>query len=162
MRVQGCAVPADGLLQTYVGQGATYTDCFEVMAPCAVTLPDFITAFYTTWLFRLERFVLSQVLRRRFTDDDVHALAQGADRFAAWRVELRDDTQILLCELSGHTRSYLAVSAKEDGETRLIFGSAVVPARGKPLGRIVAAFTPLHRVYSKALLQLAMRKLREN
>jgi hypothetical protein len=148
------------LLQRYVGAGANYTDCFEVMSPDAVTLPDFIEAFYSTWLFRLERMVLSVTLRRRIVDTDVEALALGADRFAAWTVEGREDAQILLCDTSGHTRSYLAVSAKDGGVTRLIFGSAVMAQNGKPLGRGVTALTPLHRFYSKALLRLAERKLR--
>lgn len=162
MIARACAVPGDALLQSYVGVGANYTDCFEVMSPGAVTLPDFIEAFYTTWLFRLERAVLTVTLRRQIADTDVQALAQGADRFAAWTVEEREDAQILLCDTSGHTRSYLAVSAKDGGVTRLIFGSAVVAPRDKPLGRGVSFLIPLHRYYSKALLRLAERKLRHS
>ncbi|MGC1496060.1 MAG: hypothetical protein WA790_09635 [Sulfitobacter sp.] len=157
---RACTVPGDGLLQVYVEQGANYTDCFEAMSPGAVTLPDFIEAFYTTWLFKLERFVLMLVLRRRISDADVTALAQGADRFAVWTVEARAEDQILLCDLGGHTRSYLAVSAKDGGVTRLIFGSAVVAPKGKPLGRMVKVLEPVHRFYSKSLLRLAERKLR--
>lgn len=160
MIARACTVPRDALLQRYVGAGANYTDCFEVMSPGAVTLPDFITAFYTTWLFRLERTVLSVAMRRRITDADVQGLAQGADRFAAWTVEAREDVQILLCDTTGHTRSYLAVSAKDGGVTRLIFGSAVVARDNQPLGRGTTALIPLHRLYSKALLRLAERKLR--
>lgn len=154
------AVPNDGLLQTYVGHGANYTDCFEVLSPGTVTLPDFIEAFYTTWLFKLERFVLALYLRRRISDKDVRALAQGADRFAFWTVEGRARDQILLRDLGGHTRSYLAVSATDGVTTRLIFGSAVVAAEGKPLGRMVILLAPIHQFYSKALLRLAARKLR--
>ena len=160
MIARACDVPRDGLLQAYVGQGATYTDCFEVMSPHPVTLPEFIEAFYTTWLFRTERAVLSVVLRRRVRDSDVVALAQGGNSFAVWQVEARGETQILLREQSGHTRSYLAVSGKEGGVTRLIFGSAVVAAEGKPLGTFVRVLTPLHRFYSKCLIRLAERKLR--
>ena len=126
MIARACTVPADGLLQTYVGQGANYTDCYEVMLPGAVTLPEFIEAFYTTWLFKLERAVLSVVLRRRITNSDARALAEGADGFAVWTVEDREEAQILLLDHMWHTRSYLAVSHKAGGVTRLIFGSAVV------------------------------------
>jgi hypothetical protein len=147
-------------MQTYVGQGATYTDCFEVMSPAAVTLPDFIEAFYTTWLFKLERLVLSIVLRRRIRDADVRAMAMGGDSFAVWGVEARDDAQILLHDQMWHTRSYLAVALQKGGGTRLIFGSAVVAPDDKPLGRLVQITTPLHRFYSKALLLLAERNLR--
>ncbi len=160
MIARACAVPEDALLHPYVGRGATYTDCFEVMSPGVVTLPDFIEAFYTTWLFKLERMVLTVALRRRIGDADAQALAQGADHFAAWTVEGREETQILLCDTSGHTRSYLAISAKDGGVTRLIFGSAVVAQAGKPLGRLTTLLIPLHRVYSKALLRLTERKLR--
>lgn len=155
-------VPGDALLQRYVGAGANYTDCFEVMSPGAVTLPDFIQAFYTTWLFRMERAVLTVAMRRKISDTDVQALARGADRFAAWTVEARADAQILLCDTAGHTRSYLAVSATDGSATRLIFGSAVVARGDKPLGRGVTVLIPLHRFYSKALLRLAERKLRHS
>jgi hypothetical protein len=160
MIARACDVPRDGLLQAYVGQGETYTDCFEVMSPVGVTLPEFIEAFYTTWLFRLERLVLQVVLRRWIRDTDVKALATGADAFAAWTVEGRDEAQILLCDFAYHTRSYQAVSSKQGGATRLVFGSAVVVAEGKEMGRITRALLPLHRFYSKALLRLAERKLR--
>ena len=162
MRAQACVVPSEGLLQAYVGRGATYTDCFEVMTPSVVELPDFIEAFYTTWLFQMERSVLMLLLRRRIRDMEVRALATGAESFAAWRVERREEAEILLRERSGHTCSYLAVSDREGGGTRLIFGSAVVAAEGKPLGRMISAMIPLHRLYSKALLGLAERKLRKH
>ena len=160
MIARACDVPRDGLLQAYVGKGATYTDCFEVMSPHAVALPELIEAFYTTWLFRMERAVLSVLMRRWIPDAEVHALAQGGERFAVWQVEAREGSQILLKERSGHTRSYLAVSGKEGGVTRLIFGSAVVAPEGKPLGMFMHLLLPLHRLYAKALIRLAERKLR--
>lgn len=160
MMARAVPVPRDALLARYAGQGATYTDAFEVMSPHDIDLAAFISAFYTTWLFRLERAVLTVTLRRRIRDADVTALADGANRFAAWRVEDRSETQILMCDLSGHTRSWLAVSAKEGGVTRLVFGSAVVAAEGQQLGWFVRALVPLHRFYSKALLRLAERRLR--
>ena len=160
MIARACPVPKDALLQVYVGHETSYTDCFEVMSPHAVTLPELIIAFYTTWLFRLERVVLSVLLRRWVRDTDAQALAQGSDRFAAWQVEGREEMQILLADGVGHTRSYLAVSGKEGGATRLVFGSAVIAPEGRELGRMVRLLIPLHRFYSKALLRLAERKLR--
>ncbi|MBD3663195.1 hypothetical protein [Sulfitobacter aestuariivivens] len=160
MIARAVPVPLDALLQRYVGNGDTYTDAFEVMSPYAVDLEAFIEAFYTTWLFRLERWVLTLTLRRRIRDSDVVALASGADRFAAWRVEAREAGQILLCDHSGATRSWLAVSPKDGGATRLIFGSAVVAAEGKGLGRLVWLLIPLHRLYARALLRLAEQRLR--
>lgn len=158
---RACAVPQDGLLHRYVAQDGAYTDCFEVMHPMEADLPAFITAFYTTWLFRLERAVLTVLLRRRIRDADVTALAEGGVDFAAWRVEDRAEGQILLCDLSGATRSWLAVAPKEGGTTRLLFGSAVVPWDGQPLSRFVRVLIPAHRFYSRALLRLAEWRLRK-
>ena len=160
MIARACNIPRDGLLQAYATDGSTYTDCFEVMSPLAIPMEEFVQAFYSTWLFKVERLILSGVLRRLITDADVLALADGADSFAVWTVEARAQNQLLLCDMTGHTRSYLALSAKDGGVTRLIFGSAVVPSEGGQLGRGIQALMPLHRLYSKCLLRLAERKLR--
>jgi hypothetical protein len=154
-------VPQDALLHLYVVQEGAYTDCFEVMLPVSATMEEFVGAFYTTWLFRLERLVLSVARRRRITDAQVYALASGdADGFAVWRVEARAPGQLLLADESGHTRSYLAFVGKEGGVARLIFGSAVVPREGQSMPAWVRATIPLHKFYSKALLRLAERRLR--
>lgn len=161
MKVTPRAVPTDALLQRYVVRAGAYTDCFEVTLPGKVALPNLITAFYTTWLFGLERAVLTVVLRRRIRDADVLALAAGtADRFAAWRVEDRREDQILLCDIMGSTRSFLAVTDVAGGGTRVLFGSAVMPRGQGGLGLVMKILTPLHRIYAKALLQAACRKLR--
>lgn len=163
MIARPCAVPRDALLRTYASRDGVYTDCYEVIHPLEADLADFIDAFYKTWLFRLERAVLTLSLRRRITDAEVASLARGdAERFAAWQVEARSAGQILLADLSGHTRSYLAVSPKNGGVTRLLFGSAVVPRIDGRLPIWVRALMPLHRFYSKALLRLAERRLRFN
>jgi hypothetical protein len=161
MIARACAVPRDALLCAYVDRAGTYTDCFEVMLPGEAGLHDFIEAFYTTWLFRLERAVLSIALRRRVRDHEVTALANAqADSFAVWTVEGREPTQILLRDLSGGTRSYLAVAGKQGGVTRLLFGSAVVGRAGQDFPVWLRATMPLHRFYAKCLLRLAERKLR--
>ena len=155
------SVPRDTLLSRYAGQEATYTDCYEVMFVGDADLGQFITAFYTTWLFRAERLILSLVLRRRIKNSEVSALAKGAETFAAWRVEDRAKGEILLCDLSGRTRSWLAVVPNEGRVTRLLFGSAVVADSGRDLPRSVRLLTPVHKVYSRALLWLAQGKLRK-
>ena len=153
-------VPTDALLQRYVGRAGCYTDCFAVTLPRQVVLPEFITAFYTTWLFGLERAVLAVALRRRIRNSDVAALASGTtDRFAAWTVEARQKDQILLCDITGSTRSFLAVEAAAHGGTRLLFGSAVVPSKSGELSRVVKLLTPLHQFYSRSLLRTACHKL---
>lgn len=154
-------VPRDGLLSKYASDPDVYTDCFEVMHPLAVDLPTFIEAFYTTRLFRLERLVLRFALGRSIHDSEVSALArEDAAGFAAWRVEDRAPGQILLCDLSGATRSWLAVAPKQGGATRLLFGSAVVPRKGQKLGLAFRLFLPIHRIYARALLRTAEWRLR--
>lgn len=155
------AVPQDALLHRYAMQDGASADCFEVMLPVHATMEEFVVAFYTTGLFRLERIVLSMLRRRRITDAQVRALASGdADVFAVWRVEARAPGQLLLADDSGHTRSYLAFAGKEGGVARLIFGSAIVPRQGQQMPGWVRATVPLHKLYSKALLRLAERRLR--
>ena len=158
---QPCPVPKGALLQPYVDRAEAYTDCFSEVLPGNITLAAFVSAFYTTWLFRLERAVLTLSQRRRIRDAEVAALARGeAERFAVWRVEARSDNQILLCDISGHTRSFLAVAAEEGGATRLLFGSAVVGDAAGEFPFWVNVLMPFHRVYSKALLYLAATRLR--
>ena len=155
MSVHVCPALQDALLQRYVGQGSTYTDCYAAALPESVSLQTFIEAFYSTLLFRAERTLLQIALRRKITDADVTALAQGrADSFAVWRVDARRDREILLSDMSGHTRSYLAV----DGVS-VIFGSAVVAAPNAPLSAFATLTLPFHRQYSKALLGAAVRAL---
>jgi hypothetical protein len=162
MIARAIAVPKDSLLHRYVGQDGAYTDCFEVMLPISATMEEFIVAFYTTWLFRLERLVLTLARRRRITDAHVQALAVGeADTFAVWQVEDRAEGQLLLADDAGHTRSYLAFVAIDGGVARLIFGSAVVVPTGGEMPVWVRATIPLHRIYSKLLLRSAERRLRK-
>lgn len=159
MRIRQIPVPPDALLQRYVAQVGCHTDCFEVFLPRQIDLAGFVAAFYKTWLFRLERFVLALATRRRITDGDVDALAQGAaERFAVWKVEARATDQMLLD--AGKTRSFLMVVPDGQG-TCLRFGSAVVAgAKTGERGRLTDLLTPAHLLYSRLLLGAAARRLR--
>ena len=160
MTVRPCGVPREALLDAYVERPGAYTDCFELLHPVEVDLEAFITAFYTTRLFRLERLVLTIPLRHYPRDSEVAALASGrSETFAIWRVEARRERDILLCDLAGGTRSYFAVAPREGGQARLLFGSAVVPPKDRPLSRMVQWLTPAHRLYSKGLLAAAQKRL---
>lgn len=153
-------LPPNSLLARYEAEGH-YTDCYQVVISRSVALGDFIGAFYCTWLFRLERRILAHFLNRPSTDADVTALAKAeTETFAAWQVEARGSDEILLCDMRGATRSWLAVAvSKESGTTALRFGSAVVMRDGEvPLSyRLLLGF---HKLYSRALLALAHRQLR--
>lgn len=131
-----------------------------------VTLADFVAAFYTTWLFRLERWILRFLVARPSTDEEAGQLARGErDKFAAWSVEARAADQLLICDFTGRTRSWLMVAAIEGSPgTRLYFGSVVVPVRDPETGErsLGPAHGPLigfHKVYSRLPLDAAARRL---
>ncbi len=144
------ALPETALLQKYVQSGA-YTDCYSTTLSTDVALADFVTAFYTTWLFKLERFILRVAVSKPSTDAEVTSLVRGErDRFAAWYVEGRADNQLLMCDFRDQTRSWFMVVPG-----RIYFGSAVIPVQ-KPSFRWLLG---LHRLYSRALLAAAKSRL---
>ena len=162
-----CPLPDHSLLKRYQSIGA-YTDCFSCSVPFRCTLEHYVRAFYTTGLFKLERWVLARFLRKPSTDEQAAQLAtRQLDHFAAWAVEARSENQLLLGDYRAQTRSWLMVVQTDDMDeamTRLYFGSAVTPgtnahsqeeSAGLP-GRLL---TGLHRQYSRALLSAAARRL---
>jgi hypothetical protein len=160
VKTTACPVPQDALLQRYVGQGASVTDCYVLSVPQPVDFDSFVSAFYTTALFRAERLILSITMRRRIPDSEIQEMLSGASsEFAVWRVEARADNQLLLCDLSGATRSWLSVKTNEGHGVDLYFGSAVVAKGDKPLSALTRWIMPLHILYSKHLLETAGKKL---
>jgi len=157
-------LPAHALLAQYAGNGG-YTDCYATDLPGAFTHAEFVAAFYTTRLFRLERLVLRWLARRPSSDDEAAELARGKrSSFAAWTVEASAPNQLLMRDFLGATRSWLMVESRHDGGvTRLYFGSAVVPrGRGKSgprLGLRHRALLGFHKSYSRALLAAARARL---
>jgi hypothetical protein len=153
-------VPDASFLADYARRGA-FTDCYAMPVPAAITLPEFIEAFYTTRLFKLERWLLAKALGFHSTDEQASLLAHGnSAHFSAWKVESRASDQILLD--AGQTRSWLGVRPRLGAiaSTTLLFGSAVVPMR--PGGKFGLAFRMLlgfHRLYSKLLLAAAARRV---
>lgn len=154
-------VPPQSFLAAYARRGA-FTDCYSTAVPQPVALPEFIEAFYTTRLFKLERWLLARILGIGSTDADAAALAMGRrSAFSAWKVEHRGDTEILLD--AGQTRSWLAVAPGPPGRTgtTLLFGSAVVPVRaGGRFGWVFHALLGFHKLYSRLLLGAAARRLK--
>ncbi len=69
-------LPAHALLRRYLRDGH-YADCYVVEVPVAVSQAEFVEAFYTTPLFKLERAILAAAVRKPSTDDDARALARG-------------------------------------------------------------------------------------
>lgn len=165
--IQSGELPREALLDKYKQDGA-YTDCYFIDIPRAVSQAAYVEAFYTTKLFKVERFILALLVQRPSTDVQAKLLASGeAINFAAWSVEGRTPDQLLLCDFLGHTRSWLMSAVSKDGDsssTRLYFGSAVVPKIDRASGRASfgIAFHMLlgfHRLYSRALLRSACSRL---
>jgi hypothetical protein len=161
--IEATTLPAGALLCVHAVRGG-YVDCFATTVAGDVALQGYVAAFYTSGLFRIERRLLGWLARRPSTDAQARELASAArDTFAAWEVEARDPRQLLLRDFTGRTRSWLMVEPG-NGMTRLLFGSAVLPTVDRRtgllvLGRRVHALLGFHRLYSKALLRAAVRRL---
>ena len=165
--IKQCPLPDHALLNTYKQNGA-YTDCYTTEISGDVTHSQYVQAFYSTAIFRLERLILKWAVSKPSSDTQVALLAAGeTNTFAAWSVEERCENQLLMCDYQNRTRSWLMIEAVEgeDGiKTRLYFGSAVVPMKksktGKPsLGFIFDALHGFHLLYSVALLASAKSRL---
>jgi hypothetical protein len=160
-------LPIGALLETYAAQGA-YTDCYVAEIPRDVTLREFVEAFYTTPVFKLERLVLRLALSRPSTDAQAALLAAGSlNSFAIWSVEGRQHNQVMLVDFAGRTRSWLmteAIGALSGGGTRLYFGSAVMPEKAagggrRRMGWKFRALLGFHKIYSQVLLFVARYQL---
>lgn len=160
-------LPDHALLAAHRNRG-DYTDCFSVDFCGAISLADYINAFYTTAPFKAERIILKLLISKPSTDDEARRLASaGIDKFAAWHVSARSDDQLLMCDYRGSTCHWLMTEQIDVGDsatTRLYFGSAIVAHEDKKTGakRIGSSFRALlwfHKVYSRVLLGAAKRKL---
>mgnify|MGYP001799952885 FL=1 len=159
MKIDQTDVPPGSLIAEYAARDGHYADCFEAEYAPDAHLSDYITAFYTQPLFRAERLVLRVLARAPSTGADVAALAAGeAAQVAVWRVQGRTPSELLMIDKGGRTLSWLAVGA---GVVR--FGSVVVPVPGrggKPtLGPVFQSLVGAHKVYSRALLAGAVRRV---
>jgi hypothetical protein len=164
------SVPQDALLRTYRGgahpeRWGRYADCFALSVDRDITLAQFVFAFYTSPLFRIERGLLRLLINARSSRADARAIADGtSDKFAAWYVGQRTATQLLMCDRYERTRSWFRAEPQSGGGTRLQFGSAVAAQRGEKtdVPQRPAAFGLLrsfHVLYSRALLRAAKANL---
>jgi hypothetical protein len=160
LSVEKCPVPAHTMLEKCSIHGA-YVDCYSTQVLGQVSFSEFILAFYTTSLFRLERLVLKLAVSKPSTDIQVRQLADGTSKeFAAWHVEDRSENEILLSDFGGRTRSWLMtipINTVRNPQTRLYFGSAVVPIQNAKTGELSLGFgfqflLGFHQIYSILLL----------
>ena len=158
------ALPIGALLESYRDSDA-YTDCFATDVDGAVAHSDYVYAFYTSWLFKMERFILTWVVNKPSNDMEAAVLTEeGANSFAAWSVEGRTSNQLLMCDYQRRTRSWLMTEAL-DNSTRLYFGSAVVSLRpygqkDRAFGVVFHLLVGFHKLYARALVRAAVWNLR--
>jgi len=167
LSIMKCPAPLNTFLHSYEANGA-YADCYWTEIAREVSFPEFIFAFYTTPLFKLERFILTWTVAKPSTDKLARELAAcERETFAAWWVEKRGEREILMCDYQGLTRSWLSVVSVGDSGTRLYFGSAVVPRQDTKTGKSSLGFVfqillGFHRIYSVLLLYSARRNLKHS
>lgn len=165
-KVIASELPNDTLSALYQKQGA-FVDCYYIDIAIDISLAEYIQAFYTTSIFKLERSLLSLATLKCTRDDKAVELSLGrSDNYSIWTVEGRESNQIMLRDFTGNTRSWLMVEKSSGSEisTRLYFGSVVVPKDKAKNGQasfgvLFHLFGKFHQVYSRALLKAAYRKL---
>jgi len=169
--IKACSLPDISLLNIYKNNGS-YTDCYTTDILKDITHEQYIQAFYSTKVFKLERAILKWAIAKPSSDQQVTLLANSEiNSFAVWDVEKRCNNQLLMCDHFNRTRSWLMVEpiecknqSENSGKTRLYFGSAVVPQTheqtGKPsFGFIFHALSLFHKLYSITLLYSAKLRL---
>jgi hypothetical protein len=159
LRIRTAQVPSNSLLSQYAAAGA-YADCYVTELPGSVSHAQFVEAFYTTALFKLERLLLGLFVSLPSTDIQAKQLAEGQGQsFAAWSVEARAHDELLLS--AGRTKSWLMVGTPIDSQcgTRLFFGSAITRGSRGDLGPLFNALLGFHKLYSRALLLSATTRL---
>jgi hypothetical protein len=162
--VEKLPLPENALHRRYAADGS-YTDCYSTVIDQVVSHGNFVEAFYTTWLFKLERWILGWTVKKRSNDAEARWVAHGdLATFAAWTVEARAPDQLLMCDFLGATRSWFMVAPEAGGKTRLYFGTVVAARQDAATGKHVIdrgfrVLMGFHRLYSRALLRAAAASL---
>jgi hypothetical protein len=168
LSIEKCTAPPNSLVSPYSENGYADSYCTEIAGH--ISLEDFVFGFYTTALFRLERFILTWTVQKPSDDKQAKDLMEGkTNKFAAWTVEGRRQNELLMCDMLERTRSWFMVKqigTKEDPRTQLYFGTGISAAKkGKAekssLGLFFIALLPFHKIYSVLLLYSAKIKLNQ-
>ena len=111
LSVKSCDLPEKALLVKYKNDQVGYTDCYSATVDGLVQQKDFIHAFYTSVLFKVERVLLKYLVNKPSSDKQAMQLANGdTEKFSAWYVESRTEHQLLMCDFQNRTRSWLMVT----------------------------------------------------
>lgn len=153
--IESCPLPEEALLRRYASE-RNHTDCYTIALPGTIRLAAFVAAFYSSPCFLPERRLLATCAKAPAGDAEAWALANGnALHFSIWRVEAREENQLLMAESLFNTRSWFMVRPTESGGTTLCFGSAVIDCH-RPAVRLLQGF---HHRYSRLLLASACKRL---
>ena len=107
--------PPGALLAAYEGQPGTYTDCYFIDVAGEPDFERYVAVFFDTWLFRIERSILTAAGKGPATREHVLALATGqADHVATWETEARTEDQLLLTAADGVIRTWLQIAPSGD------------------------------------------------
>ena len=160
--VEEAPLPDGTLLQEFVERGE-YTDCFAVRAASDVTFSSYVESFYTTRLFKMERLILKWLISMPSTDQQARQVAHNEiHTFAAWKEHSRSENQLVMMDFRQQTCSWFMLLPQDDGN-RLYFGSAVMRNQQTPSGMKMKwtfrCLLGLHRLYSRALLHAAFKRL---
>ena len=164
--IEKCTVIPNSLLASYAENG--YADSYCTELPGHISMEDYVFSFYTTALFKLERFILIWTVRKPSNDLQAKELMDGkTDKFAAWTIEARKDNELLMCDMLKRTRSWFMVkhtNINDTPRTQLYFGTGIAAAtRGATVKTSIGLFftllLPFHKLYSVFLLLFAKRKL---
>ena len=155
-------LPEGALLGEFVDRGE-YTDCFVASVAGDVTFPEYVESFYTTRLFKLERHILRWLASMPSTDDEAREVSRNEiHEFAAWTEYRRSDNQLVMMDFRQQTCSWFMLAPQDSGSL-LYFGSAVMRNRetkqGKSLTWTYRCLLGFHRLYSRALLQAAVKRI---
>ena len=149
--VRPCDVPPGSYLRVFK-DSTGYADCYVIDVPGVVAQEDFVVAFYTSPLFKAERTILKYLASKPATDADVKHLTAGqSDKFAAWIVERRSPSELLLVDFTGRTRSWLMTTPVVPRSNR--------GGKSSGMGFGFYALLGFHRLYSRLLLSAASRNL---
>jgi hypothetical protein len=144
-------IQPEGLLSK-IEEAAQYKDAFDIPKPQTKEnneLEHYIRAFYTSPLFKLERFIIS-LTGNHVTDDYINNLRfKVGDKLILWEVIGRKDNEVLFRWKYGSANGLTWLSVKDN---KLQFGSGV----GHDVN-LVAAMA--HRLYSRLLIYSASKNL---
>ena len=148
-------VPEGALIARYLAETGAHVDAYCVAGPREIGLPDYVSAFFTSPVFRLERALLRVFARTKSSDAQVRALAEGTGtHMALWEVEARSEHELLLCVPGTPIRTWLAI---RDGKLR--FGSVVLAEPNGTQSLFARVLMPFHALYSRVLLWAAARRI---